>query len=50
MTFIIRDSEAGNTIETFNSAEEAQETLLQYEDEDKKDGIYVQGFYEIVEQ
>lgn len=48
MKYIIRDREAGNIIDEFDTMEEAVETLEQYEAEDKKDGTYEEDFYEIV--
>ena len=48
-THIIRDKEAGNVIEGFNSFGEAKASLERYEKNDKKAGYYVSDFYEIVE-
>ena len=45
---IIRDREAGNVIEHFNTLEEAEKKLAEYEEQDKRDNIYVKDFYEIV--
>lgn len=47
--FIIQDREAGNVIDECYSLESAEETLAQFEAEDKKDGNYTENFYEIVE-
>lgn len=47
--YIIRDREAGNVIDTFNSLTEAQDLVTQWEEEDRADGIFVQDFYEVVE-
>ena len=47
--YIIRDREAGNIIDTFNTIEEAKNQLEIWENEDKKDGSYTENFYEIVE-
>ena len=47
--YIIRDREAGNVIDKFNTLEEAQEELNRYEEEDKKEDTYEEDFYEIVE-
>lgn len=44
----VRDREAGNVIECFDSVSAAAEAVRSYEDCDKKDGIFVEGFYEIV--
>lgn len=48
-TYIIQDSEAGNFIDSFSTLEEAEKVLLQYEEEDRENGTYEEGFYEIVE-
>lgn len=48
--YVIRDREAGNEINDFNTYEEAVETLNQYEKEDKLDRVYIENFYEIVER
>lgn len=45
--YIIRDREAGNYIDSFATEIEAQEALRNYEEQDKKDGIYEPDFYEI---
>lgn len=50
MKYVIRDREAGNEIEWFNSKEDAEKMLQQYEESDKKEGIYSEDFYEIVER
>ena len=50
MKYVIRDREAGNEIEWFNTKEDAEKMLQQYEESDKKEGIYSEDFYEIVEQ
>lgn len=47
--YVIQDREAGNKIEWFETLEEAEKCLKEYEEEDKKDGIYEEDFYEIVE-
>ena len=47
MMYVVRDREAGNVIEHFNTVEEAKKTLERYEEQDKKDGVYVEDFYEI---
>lgn len=46
---VIRDREDGNIIEEFNTMEEAENKLKEYEESDKKEGIYEEDFYEIVE-
>ena len=45
--YIIQDREAGNYVDGFNTIEEAQEVLAQHEEQDKKDWVYVEDFYEI---
>lgn len=45
--FIIRDREAGNEIARFDSYEEAVAELEKYEETDKAEGTYTEGFYEI---
>lgn len=47
MKYIIRDAEGGNKIAEFNTLEEAQSELNEYEEEDKEDGVYTEDFYEI---
>jgi len=48
--YIIRDREAGNIIDKFNTLKEAETTLARFEASDKVEGIYVENFYEIVEE
>ena len=48
-SFIIRDTEAGNFIDSFSTLEEAEQALAEFEESDKNEGIYKAGFYEIVE-
>ena len=50
MKFTIRDREAGNTIDSFDTIEAAKKALADYEAEDKADGTYTEDFYEIVEE
>ena len=47
--YIIQDSISGNFIEHFETFQEAEIALKNYETEDKKDGIFVEDFYEIKE-
>lgn len=47
--FVIRDREAGNVIDKFDTLEEAQEELRRYEEEDRREETYTEDFYEIVE-
>lgn len=48
--FVIQDSEAGNIITGFDTLESAEAELEKYEEEDRKNGTYVEGFYEISER
>lgn len=48
MTYLIRDYEAGNIIESCDTLEEAQAIVQQYEMQDKADGTFTEDFYEIV--
>lgn len=50
MKYVIRDREAGNFIDSFDTLEQAQKALEEYEAQDKADEIYEENFYEIVEQ
>ena len=43
----IRDREAGNIIDKFGTLKEAQDTMEEYEAEDKAEGTYTPDFYEI---
>ena len=47
MMYVVRDREAGNVITQFETMEEAQKELGRYEEQDKKEGEYVEDFYEI---
>ena len=47
--FIIQDKEAGNYIDSFATLEEAEQTLQEYEIQDKAEGTFTLNFYEIVE-
>ena len=47
MMYVVRDREAGNVITQFETMEEAQKELEKYEEQDKKDGTYLEDFYEI---
>lgn len=46
--YIIRDREAGNEIDEFETMEEALEELARYEEIDRMAGNYTPDFYEIV--
>ena len=48
-TFTIRDKEAGNVIDDFNTIEEAKIALAEYEQDDKDNDCFTTDFYEIVE-
>lgn len=48
MMYITRDSEAGNEIDRFSTEEEAISAVESYEQEDRENGEYSEGFYEIV--
>lgn len=48
--YIVRDSEAGNIIDRFNTVADALNAIEVYEADDKADGIYEEGFYEIVKE
>lgn len=45
--YIIRDREAGNIIDSFDTPDEAKCELIQFEKTDKKEGSYTPDFYEI---
>ena len=47
MMYVVRDREAGNVITQFKTMKEAQKELERYEAQDKKDGVYVEDFYEV---
>lgn len=47
--YVIRDKEAGNVIEYFDTFSEAKKTLISFEKKDKKEKIYKKDFYEIAE-
>lgn len=42
------DRESGNLIEQVYSIEEGQDLIMEYEEQDKEDGVYVADFYEVV--
>jgi len=48
--YSVIDREAGNVIERDLSLDEAEMTIVDYEDNDKRDGLYVPNFYEIKKQ
>ena len=47
MRYIVRESEAGNDIDSFDTLDKAIECIRKYERQDKEDGTYVVGFYEV---
>lgn len=47
--YVTRDKEAGNIIEYFNTKEEAEQAIEDYERSDKNEGIYEADFYEVAE-
>jgi len=46
---VIRDREAGNIIEQVSSMEEGMELIQEFEEKDKAEGTFEEGFYEIAE-
>ena len=50
MKYCIRDAESGILLDEFETREEAEAVLNQYEEADKADGLYVPGSYEISEE
>lgn len=50
MRYVIRDSEAGNEIEECDSLNEAKKILRKYEQTDREENIYTEGFYEIYDR
>lgn len=50
MKYIIRDSEAGNVIEECDSLKEAKKILSKYEQTDREENTYTEGFYEIYDR
>ena len=49
MSWIVRDRETGTRIDIFDTLEEAERTLKEYENDDIEEGVYMAHFYEIVE-
>jgi hypothetical protein len=49
-TYKIADKEAGNKIESGLTLEEAKRMILEFEQEDKKNGEYTPNFYLISEE
>ena len=50
MKYVIRGREAGNKMGLFDTLEEARKVLAEFEEEDRKDGVYVADFYEIYDR
>jgi hypothetical protein len=48
--YAIADREAGNIIDDGLSLDEAEMRIVDYEESDKRDGLYVPNFYEIKKQ
>lgn len=48
--WIVRDREAGNVIDWFDTEEEAISEIERFEAEDKSEGQFEPGFYEIVHE
>ena len=49
MSWIVRDRETGTGIDIFDTLEEAEKALEEYENDDIEEGVYMAHFYEIVE-
>lgn len=47
--YAIQDRETGTRIDIFDTQEEAERTVVKYEEDDIKEGVYTSDFYEIVE-
>ena len=47
--YIVRDKEAGNIIDKFETLEEAEKAITNFESQDIDDKIYTPNFYEIIE-
>lgn len=47
MRYVIRSSESGEVIEEVKTLHEAQQVVLEYNEIDREDGNYTEGFYEI---
>ena len=45
--FIVRDREAGNYIDSFNTLDEAFSALKDFEKEDVSNDMYTEDFYEV---
>lgn len=47
MNYVIRDHQAGNEIERFETLEEAVEEMQKYVNSDKEESIYEEAYYEV---
>jgi hypothetical protein len=47
--YIVRDREAGNIIDEFDTRGAAYEAIQNYEHDDKQNDIYTEDFYEVAE-
>ena len=47
--YVIQDKETGTGIDIFDTLEEAERALKEYENDDVKEGVYTPDFYEIAE-
>lgn len=47
--YAIQDKETGTRIDIFDTLEEAERALKEYENDDVKEGVYTPDFYEIAE-
>ena len=48
--YIIQDKEAGNIIDEFSSFEEANQALIEFENQDRIEGCFTPDYYEIIEK
>ena len=46
---VVRDRKAGKIIEIVESVEAGKKLIEEYEEMDKRDGIFVKNFYEVAE-
>jgi hypothetical protein len=49
-TYVIQDREAGNFIEEFDTLQDAENKVSEFEKIDRENGTYTENFYEIVEK
>lgn len=45
----IQDREAGNVIDDYTTRRKAEMALKRFEKQDRRDGIFAENFYEIIE-